>query len=233
MSESASSLDPIQLEHWEDGLCLASGGYYPERTRLEDFEHQEVPLPASLQGAVEKRLAEYLAGRCCARAAIEAITHTPALPGYGEDRAPIWPLAVCGAITHAQGRAAALVADRRRWRGVGLDAEAWIAPQRALKLREQLLTEAEIEALSDLDQEQQARRVSLTFSVKEALFKALYPLTGQRFYFQDAALLDDHRIVLRSTLSDEWRTGVALDYQWREQNGGVLSWILVARSGGE
>ena len=32
--------------------------------------------------------------------------------------------------------------------------------------------------------------ISLTFSAKESLFKALYPLVLRHFYFQDAEVLD-------------------------------------------
>ncbi|MEP4370973.1 MAG: 4'-phosphopantetheinyl transferase superfamily protein, partial [Alloalcanivorax venustensis] len=101
------------------------------------------------------------------------------------------------------------------------------APRRALRLAEEILTGEERQALQGLDEAEQARRITLTFSVKETLFKTLYPLTGRRFYFQDAALDGEDRIRLLTTLSADWRQGEALPFQWRDEGDGLLSWIRV------
>ena len=96
-----------------------------------------------------------------------------------------------------------------------------------MRLAGEILTEEERRALQGLDEAEQARRITLTFSVKESLFKALYPLTGRRFYFQDAALEGEDRIRLLTTLSADWRQGETLPYQRRDEETGVLSWIRV------
>ena len=137
-------------------------------------------------------------------------------------------VAAClGPVWGRHGRAAALVGHRDQWQGLGLDYEAWLAPRRALRLAGEILTEQERQALQGLGEAEQARRITLTFSVKESLFKALYPLTGRRFYFQDAALDGEDRIRLLTTLSADWRQGEILPYQRRDEEAGVLSWIRV------
>lgn len=220
-------LHDLDVSAWDQGLYLARCRFEPEQLRDDAFQHARIPQPAGLQSAIAKRRCEYLAGRVCAATAGEALTGESLIPALGEDRAPLWPAPLVGAITHSHGRAAALVGHRDQWRGLGLDYEAWLAPRRALRLAEEILTGEERQALQGLDEAQQARRVTLTFSVKESLFKALYPLTGRRFYFQDAALDGEDRIRLLTTLSADWRQGETLPYQWRDEDAGLLSWIRI------
>lgn len=138
--------------------------------------------PLAVQKAVPKRQAEFAAGRRAARAALAGLGHqTRAIPA-GEDRAPIWPDTVVGAITHDAGLAAALVANTQDCTAIGLDmAEAAPFP---VHLRDRILITQSERALGDLD----ARAV---FSAKEALFKALYPSVRQFFGFEAAEVMPD------------------------------------------
>ena len=75
-------------------------------------------------------------------------------------------------------------------------------------------------------------RVTLTFSVKESLFKALYPIVQQRFYFEHAEVLewteDGHiRLRLLADLSSEWRNGTELDAQFAVKDGQLLSLVSI------
>ena len=181
---------------------------------------------------VAKRQAEYLAGRLCAREALRRVSGQASVPAVGEDRAPQWPLGVAGSITHGDNWAAALVAPVNRWRGLGLDVERLLPVERAHRLQGEILTPAELQRLSDLDDETRATRISLTFSLKESLFKALYPLTLARFYFHDAELLEiDHdsaRLRLLIDLHPDWREGAELDGQFVLFDNKVLSLVAVA-----
>ncbi|GAA5133520.1 4'-phosphopantetheinyl transferase family protein [Alloalcanivorax gelatiniphagus] len=211
------------------GLVLARCGYRPDAFAGDAFAHAGIPLPAGLEKAVAKRRTEYLAGRVCARAALGQATGLEAVPAIGDDRAPCWPDGAVGAITHSHGQAAALVGRHADWQGLGLDAEHWLAPDRARRLAGQLLTPAEREALGTLDDTAFARRLTRVFSIKESLFKALYPITGVRFYFQDAEMVAEDHIALRRDLSDQWRRGATVEALWRDEDQGVLSWIAVPR----
>jgi enterobactin synthetase component D len=220
-------LHDLDVSAWDAGLYLARCRFRPEQLLDDAFQLARVPEPDTLRGAIAKRRCEYLAGRVCAATAGEALTGEGLIPALGQDRAPLWPTPLVGAITHSHGRAAALVGHHDQWRGLGLDYETWLAPRRALRLAEEILTGEERQALQGLDEAEQARRITLTFSVKETLFKALYPLTGRRFYFQDAALEGDARIRLLTTLSEDWRQGQALPFLRREDDAGLLSWIQI------
>ena len=211
------------------GLYLARCRFEPAKLRDDAFQSARIPQPPGLRSAIAKRRCEYLAGRVCAASAGEALTGEHQVPVVGEDRAPLWPAPLVGAITHSQGCAAALVGLRDQWRGLGLDYEAWLAPGRALRLAEEILTGEERRALQGLDEAEQARRITLTFSVKESLFKALYPLTGKRFYFHDAARRNPRSLTLLTTLTEQWKHGTEIPFRWRERQQGVLSWIALPR----
>lgn len=228
-----SSLPPclhaLETLDWGPGLVLARCAYRAQAFDESAYTLAGIAAPATLESAVAKRRTEYLAGRLCARAALERVAGLRAIPEIGADRAPLWPAGTVGAITHSHGRAAALAGDGEHWRGLGLDAERWLAPARARRLGGEILTLKEQADLHSLADDDFARRVTRIFSIKESLFKALYPITGQRFYFQDAEMLARDCIVLRRTLSDAWPRGARLPVFWQDAEDGVLSWVTVPR----
>ncbi|UCJ16181.1 4'-phosphopantetheinyl transferase superfamily protein [Pseudomonas sp. MM211] len=183
---------------------------------------------------VAKRQAEHLAGRVCAREALYRVTGVASVPAVGEDRAPQWPEQVSGSITHGQGWAAAIVAPTQQWRGLGLDVERRLSSERAERLAGEILTADELSRITHLTSEQRAWQISLTFSLKESLFKALYPLVLKRFYFQDAELLSldrtqsTARLRLLIDLSEEWSAGSELTGLYAELDNQLLSLVAVA-----
>ena len=198
----------------------------------DDFQRSAVEPPASIQRSVAKRQAEFLAGRVCARAALQQLEGLDFIPAIGEDRAPVWPTHISGSITHSTGRAAAIVAQKTHWRGLGMDLENLLDPERAERLAGEILTPAELQRLAAGRRDQLAMLVTLTFSVKESLFKALYPIVQQRFYFEHAEVLEwsetgEVRLRLLADLSSEWRNGTELDAQFAVMDGQLLSLVSV------
>lgn len=218
-------------DHWPlpqrlPGLLMVSTAFDVALLHTEDFQRCAI---AAVNG-VSKRQAEHLAGRLCAREALRALTGVAKVPAVGADRAPQWPAGVAGSITHGGGWAGAVVGQRSAWRGLGLDVEKQLPEQRAERLAAQILTAAELSRLQDLPAAQRASRISLTFSLKESLFKALYPLVLRTFYFQDAELLScDHqgqaRLRLLIDLHADWPAGSELDGQFVEFDGYLLSLV--------
>ncbi|WP_275545745.1 MULTISPECIES: 4'-phosphopantetheinyl transferase family protein [unclassified Pseudomonas] len=210
------------------GAQLISTRFDPALLAEDDLARCGIP---PVRG-VAKRQAEYMAGRLCAREALRRVTGQASVPAAGEDRAPQWPRGVVGSITHGNNWAAALVAPEDRWRALGLDIERLLPAERAQRLQGEILTPAELQRLHGLDENARAARISLTFSIKESLFKALYPLTLTRFYFQDAELLDidkdSARLRLLIDLNEDWRAGSELDGQFALFDNKVLSLVAVA-----
>lgn len=207
---------------------LISTQFSPELLDEHDFARCGI---APVRG-VAKRQSEHLAGRLCAREALRRLTGEAYVPTIGDDRSPQWPEGVVGSITHGKGWAAALVAPANQWRALGLDVEQLLPTARALRLEGEILTRAEQARLIGMSDDERAQRISLTFSLKESLFKALYPLTLTRFYFHDAELLecgeDSARLRLLIDLHADWPTGSELDGQFVLFDGQVLSLVAVA-----
>ncbi|AZC39187.1 4'-phosphopantetheinyl transferase family protein [Pseudomonas chlororaphis] len=202
------------------------------RLASNDFQLSAIEPPASIQRSVAKRQAEFLAGRFCARAALQRLDGLDCIPPIGEDRAPVWPAHISGSITHSTGRAAAIVARKEHWRGLGMDLENLLNAERAERLAGEILIPAEMRRMAAAPREQLALWVTLTFSVKESLFKALYPIVQQRFYFEHAEVLEwtasgQVRLRLLTDLSSEWRSGSELDAQFALQDGQLLSLVSI------
>ncbi len=222
-------------EHWllPDALpdtVLLSTRFDPLLLVAADFPNSAIEKPDSIQRSVAKRQAEFLAGRICARAALHRLDGIACIPPIGEDRAPVWPAHISGSITHSTGRAAAIVAQKQRWQGLGMDLENLLDPERAERLAGEILTPAELLRMTTTSREDRALLVTLTFSIKESLFKALYPIVGKRFYFEHAEVLEwSHggqvRLRLLTDLSPEWRHGSELQGQFGVKDGQLLSLV--------
>jgi len=225
------------LIHWPlpqllPGAVLASNRFNPAELTPHDFLHCAIEAPASIQRSVIKRQAEFLAGRLCARSALEQLGVANYVPIIGDDRAPVWPQGLCGSITHGAGWAGAVVAHQANYRGLGLDMESIMPNVRARRLQAEILTAEELSRLDQLPAERIGLAVTLTFSLKESLFKALYPLVLRRFYFEHAEVMfwSEHghaRLRLLTDLSEEWHQGTELDAQFCVSDGHLLSLIAI------
>lgn len=229
---------PALTTHWPLPQALAntvlvSAGFDPQKLVDGDFQRCLIEPPASIQRSVAKRQTEFLAGRLCAREAMRQLDGREQVPPIGEDRAPAWPQDLCGSITHSSGSAAAIVAHKQHWRGLGMDLEQLMSDERALRLAGEILTPDEMQRLTGHPNQQPGLQVTLTFSLKEALFKALYPIVLKRFYFEDAELLEwsedgSARLRLKIDLSAQWHSGKELEAQFSVAQGHLLSLVAIA-----
>jgi 4'-phosphopantetheinyl transferase EntD len=148
-------------------------------------------LPASERGlierAVEHRRREFAAGRILARALLrDAGAQTEALLS-DPDRVPMWPQAVVGSITHCRSLCAVAIAPRTMSAGIGIDVE----PARPLdeSLHAQILRDAEYGRLDRLPLALRPLGSLLVFSIKEAVYKAIYPERRQFLDFQQVEIV--------------------------------------------
>jgi enterobactin synthetase component D len=147
----------------------------------------EVALPASLSRAVTKRQVEFVAGRVCAARAMRRLRGECHPVAIRPDRTPDWPEGLVGSISHTDGLALAGVAEARHWRSLGLDVEQEMSMELLAEVGSMVLDEAEWRHRPAGWRE--TAFATLAFSAKEALYKALYPLTGRMMEFRDARLL--------------------------------------------
>ncbi|RQO49110.1 4'-phosphopantetheinyl transferase [Pseudomonas sp. KBW05] len=223
--------------HWPlpaplPGTVLLSTRFDPALLAEGDFQRSAVLPPPSIQRSVAKRQAEFLAGRLCARAALQQLDQLDCIPAIGDDRAPVWPGHISGSITHSTGHAAAIVGHKAQWRGLGMDLENVMPLDRAERLAGEILTADELKRMAEVPREQIALLVTLTFSVKESLFKALYPIVQKRFYFEHAEVVEWNesgavRLRLLTDLSSEWCYGKELVGQFVVADGQLLSLVAI------
>ena len=143
-----------------------------------------VTLPDALRHAAAKRKSEYLAGRLCAAYALRA-AGLPEAVGT-KDRAPVWPIGAVGSISHSDARAVAVVS--RDLAGLGVDIEPLLTPAQALDIQDMILTKAEADMQPpDLTFPE---FLTLLFSAKEALYKALSARLLQMPAFLDVVLVE-------------------------------------------
>lgn len=220
--------------HWPfarqlPGCQLCQLSFDAQQVDAASFASVDLAEPAG----INKRRAEFLAGRYAARLALQAIGLPDQYPARLPDsRQPHWPQGSCGSISHSHGRAAAIAASSTDWLGLGLDLEMQISAPRAQRLAGSVLLPAEQEALT-ADGTPLASAMLLAFSAKESLFKALNPLTGVYFGFKDAQLLDSTagtlQLRLLRDLGSGFNAGDCLQGQWCAVDGGVLTLVAVPR----
>ncbi len=147
-----------------------------------------------------RRRAEFLAGRYCAAALIERVSpESSRWVGRAGDGRPLWPAGLTGSISHSHGLALAVLAQERSVKGIGVDTEILMPAEKAERLAERVLAGyPRCADVGDL-----ALLVSLTFSIKESLYKALFPQGGIGGGFEAADIVEwdlprqQCRIVLR------------------------------------
>ncbi|WP_339859954.1 4'-phosphopantetheinyl transferase family protein [Pseudohongiella acticola] len=176
----------------ESDCRLVSCHFDKQLFRAEAVSDLGLVLPASLHKAVQKRKAEFIAGRYCAREALMQLGNNPAnTVGIGANREPIWPQGLVGSITHTHDYAAAVVAYHDAVRAVGIDSETWIGRASAANVRQQVLTSHERNAGCQQSFESSSHYLTLVFSAKESLFKCLFPLVNRFFDFHAAIITPD------------------------------------------
>jgi 4'-phosphopantetheinyl transferase EntD len=145
---------------------------------------------AAIRRAVATRRHEFTTARACARTALAQLGLPPDPVPSGPAGEPRWPAGVVGSITHCAGYRAAAVARARDVGALAIDAEpnrplppgvlaAIAAPEERLWLRRR--REGTTAVCWD----------RLMFSVKEAVFKLWFPLTGEKLGFRDASVVLD------------------------------------------
>lgn len=136
--------------------------------------------------AVAKRRTEFSAGRHCARSAMAQLGRPVAALLNGADRAPIWPPGLVGSITHDAKCCAAVVASEQHFRSIGIDLESIGAVP--AELADRVLRPDEIAKLDRLFKPDGADWLTLSFCLKEASYKAFYPVFRRIIDFHDMRL---------------------------------------------
>ncbi|MNQ83412.1 4'-phosphopantetheinyl transferase Npt [compost metagenome] len=154
----------------------------------------------------------------------------------GRAREPLWPAGMEGSISHSQlaGQGVALCGVRPAQGGMGLDLEAWLEADQAAQLWPGIADEDEwgrLEAGAGALGLDRSRGLTLVFSAKESLFKALYPRVGRYFDFLDARWLgmteQSISLCLKTALAPDLPAGWHCTLRWQRLPGGLLTLLAL------
>lgn len=137
-------------------------------TTFTDADLLWLPHHAELSNAGRKRKAEHLAGRIAAAYALNDRT----IPGIGPSGEPLWPQGISGSITHSNAQAMAVVTQHPAL--IGIDCETILPENEAREIKDGIIDAQEESVLSHSGYPF-ALALTLVFSAKESLFKALFP----------------------------------------------------------
>jgi enterobactin synthetase component D len=139
---------------------------------------------SSVDGFHPNRKDEFILGRLCASKAYELSTGQELLTlQSNKDRSPAWPAEVVGTISHNQFWVGAAVAKKDDLLGIGMDFE--VMGRTRLALASQIRSSGDIKEHSRFSEEE---LLTLIFSCKETLYKALHPMVKVFFGFEAAAV---------------------------------------------
>lgn len=198
---------------------------------------KQFPLNPDLELAITdmnaKRRTEFAAGRICADRALRYMGIITRFPLSMRARLPLWPCGVVGSISHCSTMAVAMIASNSRYRALGVDVETIIGSDVASEIQQSICHHDELNRLENFIL-CRARSLTMLFSAKEALYKALFPLIGKFKDFHSAELCSFNLSSLVLRLTHDWDsrwcagTKIKIHYTWLGQT--VVSAIYIQRN---
>ncbi len=215
--------------------------------RQSCFNRYGIQQPLELKDTSAKRQCEFIAGRTCASQALKNLYRIPATAGeiqipIQSDRSPRWPTGVVGSISHSEGWAMAVTGRSHSLAALGIDCEVVLTDQAAGEIADLVLHPRDRKFLSD--QLTIGTLVTLAFSAKESLFKALntkvlnsktlLPPSANIKSFHDFTIysISDHKIILRPSkrLNDSWATTTEFSIDYVKQSAHIVTMAVIAKS---
>ena len=149
-----------------------------------------------------------------------------------KDRSPKWPTNIVGSISHTSSEAIAVVASPHHHSALGVDIENWIELDVAQEIYSTILNDGEIE-LARCSTMDFHRVLTLVFSAKESLYKALFPSVRKYFGFECASVVSvnlstgECTLMLEKSLSAELHKGKSFVVRFWAQKHHVVSLLVI------
>jgi enterobactin synthetase component D len=187
-------------------------------------------IPDTIVRAIPKRQYEFLLGRLAAEVLLVEIG-VPCEASWVQTsgRQPVWPSGITGSISHSKDMVAVSICHKKyRVQSIGIDIESLDQHASAIKAITACFTNQERERLDQIE-----NGLIIGFSVKEALYKCLYPISGLFFDFLDAEILYVDTInqhigcVLHRSLGAGLNSGSCFRGDFREFNNHVWTGVFL------
>jgi len=212
-------------------LCLRLAQFDIDQFEPDLLDQLATNPPPHIQQACRSRQASFLAGRLLASSCLQVINAASLQVQVGRQREPIWPKGYTGSITHKNNIVAAISTPSATG-NVGIDYENWLPQNKATKLARAILSPDEYEQqLHHVN----SKHMTLCFSAKETLFKALYPQVQAYFSFQAARITSvqwqegTYVIELLEQLTPDLSSYRAFQGHFSSTKQGLLTWMQVSK----
>ena len=139
-------------------------------------------LPARIMASVRSRQIEFLAGRLCAEQCARSVLESGSID-VGERGEPIWPRGLVGSIAHSDSTVYAATCSATLRKSIGIDSERIVNDLDSDAIADVCMTVRERDRWEL--QGDKSLVATLIFSVKEALFKSVYPRVGRWIDFTE------------------------------------------------
>ena len=196
------------------------------------FADFNIALPQSILKSVNKRQAEFFAGRYAASFTFKKLNVPCKEIAIGEHRAPIFPNNTSASITHNNTMAICVAAHSAHYQFLGIDLEDVMSMKTMNDIKNTVIFNNELNILT---QSTLSLEISFTlvFSAKESLFKALYPHVGDYFDFSAAKLMSisiqkqSFTLMLTKTLTNDLTEGMTFSGYFHQLNRQIITLIAV------
>ncbi|WP_380179355.1 4'-phosphopantetheinyl transferase [Kalamiella sp. sgz302252] len=216
-------------------VLLLQARYQPALYNDDLFQDFQLPFPSRLNKAVAKRRAEYLASRVCVRFELNQFGIKNFILANDADRAPIWPQEIVGSLSHSRTCVSLLLAKASARKLLGVDVEEIMRPETAEEMRDMIVSPREAKLLlsSGLPF---ASALTAAFSLKESLYKALFPPFRQFMNFSEAeiiacdATMSSVTLRLTRALSPAFPVGRLFTGHVQLEENRLITWIVAPQA---
>lgn len=190
-------------------------------------------LPAYMNAANDARKNEFI----CARLLSQAVLYTQfeclqnvTSPNH---KLPIWPNEFLGCISHSKNKIVVAISDQ--YRALGIDIEHWVNDDFAEESQHLILTAQDQQHWSNESPLLFYHFLTLAFSLKESIYKMVYPKSQSYIDFLEASI--DHidfrqqKIHLQFTTELEHRFGLMKSYEgvWQNYDEFIITCVASMR----
>lgn len=195
MVRCAAIINEGQWQINQVAICFCRYDIAKFSTQL--FAQHDIDFPETIQQSVLKRQAEFFFGRHIARKSLKALNIMQADIPIGKDRNPIWPANTIGSISHTDSIVIACSQYLFTKQYLGIDIEKVFDSKTYKEIKPFIINHNEAALLSSW-QLPDKTGLTLAFSAKESLFKAIYPYLEYYLNFSDSNIIyvNDRVVIL-------------------------------------
>ena len=163
-----------------NNICKQLYSNFPSKISLACHSAKRDILEINSFKEKTSREQEYILGRYCAQQALKAMNFNCNVIQSSPHGFPIWPNSIVGSISHSKGLCISAVAKSSDFQAIGIDLEQFYR-----------IKERSIERIVHSKEKAQIGndliKATLLFSIKEAFYKAQYPIFKTNLNFKDLA----------------------------------------------